>query len=450
GARLLGALLLLGPGSAGEHVVVRPGGLRFGLRRRAGRLRLGGRFGFPTRGVGGLDRFGLDGRREAARARLRQRLALRLLLVGGGGLLRGGAFESGGLRRSIRGGRGGFVEREVGLLRRGRLVRAGERRGGRAGGRSRQGALFAGRPEERRGVVALEVGEHLDLGEEEGAETRGDLGLAAAQLDDVLPDVVPLLLGVLEHPLGAEFGLLDDQPGALPGGVLRPARRLARGVEGFLKRELDLLVVLQLGLQLAHALLGLPLVFEHLLPVGCQLLDEAAHLVGIVAAAELLLELLLAEVEGRELHGEANSESGGDAAARRRIGGRSAGMGGGPSWAPASRPGSGRSNRRSRWARASARRCNRPSCSVACVARARSRRRTRAASTSADARSTRSRGTSQSMPQAKEIPTRVQPRSPNSAEPTRTCVAPSSMATSKSPLMPIERCARRTFGGPPR
>ena len=63
------------------------------------------------------------------------------------------------------------------------------------------------------------MGEDLDLRKEEGPEARGDLGLPAAQFDDVLPDVVALLLGVLEDLLGLELGLLDDRP-LVEGAVL--------------------------------------------------------------------------------------------------------------------------------------------------------------------------------------------------------------------------------------
>src|SRR5690606_4795151 len=156
--------------------------------------------------------------------------------------------------------------------------------------------------DEADGVVALELREDLHLGHEEGAEAGGDLALAAVQLHEVLPDVVPLLLGVLEDPLRAELGLLDDEPGPLGGGVLGAAARLAGGLERLLQRQLHLLVVAELLLGERDALVAAPLVFEHLLPVLRQLLDEAADLVGVVAA-EGLPELLLAEVEGRELHG---------------------------------------------------------------------------------------------------------------------------------------------------
>ncbi len=43
------------------------------------------------------------------------------------------------------------------------------------------------------------------------------------------------------------------------------------------------------------------------------------------------------------------------------------------------------------------------------------------------------------IPSSEEGLKLTHPRSPNSAVPTRTCVAPSIMAVSKSPLMPIER-----------
>src|SRR5690606_37934799 len=257
--RLLGTLVA--GGEAGEPVAVRRhrrglGGALARRRREGRRRRLHGRRGRrDLRGGRRLVCGGLLGDRGLLRCRCWGRLF--------GGKRRDGGRDELGHRRLLpllrRGGRLGRrrrppVPRAGGALGGGRqlpLGLGGGRRRAEAGAGA--GERLLRRPlrrgdelDEADGVVALELREDLHLGHEAGAEAGGDLALAAVQLHEVLPDVVPLLLGVLEDPLRAELGLLDDEPGPLGGGVLGAAARLAGGLERLLQRQLHLLVVAEL------------------------------------------------------------------------------------------------------------------------------------------------------------------------------------------------------------
>src|SRR5690606_4856604 len=85
-----------------------------------------------------------------------------------------------------------------------------------------------------------------------------------------------------------------QRAGALLGVVLRPLRAGARGLERLLERDLDLLVVRDLVLHLADAVLRAAELVERFLPLLRDHLGEGLDLDGVVAA-ELLRELVLAD-----------------------------------------------------------------------------------------------------------------------------------------------------------
>src|SRR5690606_14170628 len=155
--------------------------------------------------------------------------------------------------------------------------------------------------DEADGVVAFEAGEQLHLGHEERAEAGDDLVAPAAQLGGLALDLVALLLGVLLDLRRPRLGLLDDELGARLGVLQRLARRLARGLEGLLQGFLHLLVVRELGLHLAEAVLQVPLLVEQVFPLAGDHLQERLHLLGLVPA-EAARELLLANVERGKSH----------------------------------------------------------------------------------------------------------------------------------------------------
>jgi hypothetical protein len=155
---------------------------------------------------------------------------------------------------------------------------------------------------QRFGVFPVEAQEQFHLRHQKGPQTGHGFVAPLLELVDLAAQHLAVLARLALDLVGARLGLLHHQ-----GRFFLSIFDLLLGVlagrpEGFLEGFLDLLVMLELVLEGAHLLFETALFVQELFPL---LRDHLQKRLDVVCAvpAQRGVELLLADVHGREFHG---------------------------------------------------------------------------------------------------------------------------------------------------
>ena len=166
------------------------------------------------------------------------------------------------------------------------------------------GVLRRYQPNETDGVISLILSQHFHLRHQEGAHPGCNLTLPRVQVDQIPLNGIPLLLGILQHALSAQFGFFYREFGLLLRVVLYLARRVASRFQRLLQRQFHLFIVGQLACQLLVTLLQPPVVLQQFGPLVGHLADESVHFIPVIPAeSESPGKLVLTEFQGGKSHG---------------------------------------------------------------------------------------------------------------------------------------------------
>ncbi len=163
-------------------------------------------------------------------------------------------------------------------------------------------ALFGGQQLDKAdGVVALEAGEQLHFGHEEGAQAGDDLATAVVDPLRAALQLITVFFRLLAYLAGLGLRLVYDQLGFALRVFDLVLSVLTGCLQRFLQRFFDTLVMLQLVVEVAHLVFEPTALVGNLLPLRSHDVEKIAHLARVVAA-QALIELLLPDIKRRQLH----------------------------------------------------------------------------------------------------------------------------------------------------